>query len=433
VTLTLHHAVRSDVGHVREGNEDAGYGSLRLLAVADGMGGAAAGEVASKVVIGRLAALGGTGLGVSQDALGALQGALLTANQDLRDFVAADPDLEGMGTTVTALLSEGSKIALAHIGDSRAYLMREGTLTQITRDHTYVQALVDDGQITPEEAAVHPQRNMITRVLDGRVGVELDVSLRDARKGDRYLLCTDGLSGVVTTETIAAALELPSVEEAAERLVDLALRGGGPDNITVIVADLVEVDSPGYVEEDEPVVAGAAAEGPEPVRPAASAAARAALAAGQANRTRAAAPEEWTEGRIRRVLGTLALPLLALVVIAAGLLGTWLYIQHQYYVGVNGTRVAIYRGISGSVGPIHLSKVERIEMPVQKLQPYYRQRVESGIDAKNLTDAESIVATLRGEEVVVARPLRHPHPKSGPVAPSTRATPTAAATKGSGQ
>jgi protein phosphatase len=402
VTLTLHHAVRSDVGHVREGNEDAGYGSLRLVAVADGMGGAAAGEVASKVVIGRLATLGVTGAGVSHDALGAL----LTANQDLRDQVAADPELEGMGTTVTALLAEGSKIALAHIGDSRAYLLRDGVLTQLTRDHTYVQALVDDGQITPEEAAVHPQRNMITRVLDGRVGVELDMALRDARAGDRYLLCTDGLSGVVTTETIAAALALPTVEEAADRLLDLALRGGGPDNVTVVVADVVEVASPGYIEEDEPVVAGAAAEGPEPIRPRSSAAARAALAAGQADRARPA-PEEWSRSRVRRILGTLALPLIALVVILAGLLGTWFYIQHQYYVGVSGTQVAIYRGISGSVGPIHLSKVEQLEMPVADLQPYYRERVESGIDAKNLSDARAIVATLRGEEIHVAPKAAH--------------------------
>jgi protein phosphatase len=406
VTLTLHHAVRSDVGHVREGNEDAGYGSLRLVAVADGMGGAAAGEVASKVVIGRLATLGVTGAGVSHDALGALQGAVLTANQDLRDQVAADPELEGMGTTVTALLAEGSKIALAHIGDSRAYLLRDGVLTQLTRDHTYVQALVDDGQITPEEAAVHPQRNMITRVLDGRVGVELDMALRDARAGDRYLLCTDGLSGVVTTETIAAALALPTVEEAADRLLDLALRGGGPDNVTVVVADVVEVASPGYIEEDEPVVAGAAAEGPEPIRPRSSAAARAALAAGQADRARPA-PEEWSRSRVRRILGTLALPLIALVVILAGLLGTWFYIQHQYYVGVSGTQVAIYRGISGSVGPIHLSKVEQLEMPVADLQPYYRERVESGIDAKNLSDARAIVATLRGEEIHVAPKAAH--------------------------
>ncbi len=402
MTLTLHHAVRSDVGHVREGNEDAGYGSLRLVAVADGMGGAAAGEVASKVVIGRLATLGVTGAGVSHDALGAL----LTANQDLRDQVAADPELEGMGTTVTALLAEGSKIALAHIGDSRAYLLRDGVLTQLTRDHTYVQALVDDGQITPEEAAVHPQRNMITRVLDGRVGVELDMALRDARAGDRYLLCTDGLSGVVTTETIAAALALPTVEEAADRLLDLALRGGGPDNVTVVVADVVEVASPGYIEEDEPVVAGAAAEGPEPIRPRSSAAARAALAAGQADRARPA-PEEWSRSRVRRILGTLALPLIALVVILAGLLGTWFYIQHQYYVGVSGTQVAIYRGISGSVGPIHLSKVEQLEMPVADLQPYYRERVESGIDAKNLSDARAIVATLRGEEIHVAPKAAH--------------------------
>ena len=183
-----------------------------------------------------------------------------TANTHLRDMVSGDPELAGMGTTVTALLRAGGRFGLVHVGDSRGYLLRDGKLQQITQDHTFVQSLLDEGRITAEEADHHPQRNVITNALDGREDIELDLSVRETRPGDRYLLCSDGLSGVVSEETLRDTLaEEASTDVAVERLVELALKGGGPDNITAIVADVVEVETkpPSAV----PVTVGAAAEG----------------------------------------------------------------------------------------------------------------------------------------------------------------------------
>ena len=156
-------------------------------------------------------------------------------------MVEGDPALEGMGTTLVALLFAGGRLGLLHVGDSRCYLLRDGELSQITHDHTLVQTLVDEGRISEEEASSHPQRSLITRALDGRGEVELDLSVREARAGDRYLLCTDGLTGPVgRRETLLESLEIPDPQACADRLIDLALRGGGPDNITLIVADVVD-------------------------------------------------------------------------------------------------------------------------------------------------------------------------------------------------
>src|SRR5918992_2284508 len=224
MTLTLRYAARSDRGLIRDGNQDSVYAGPRLLAVADGMGGMAAGDVASNIVIGAIAPLDED---VPGDALvDALRHAVSAANQQLRATVDANPHLEGMGTTLTATLFSGSKIGMVHIGDSRAYLLRDGEFSQITKDDTYVQMLVDEGRISAEEASSHPQRSLLTRALDGR-DAEPEYSVREVRAGDRYLLCSDGLSGVVSGETIAATLrEYSDPNECAERLVQLALRGG---------------------------------------------------------------------------------------------------------------------------------------------------------------------------------------------------------------
>ncbi|HVU74659.1 MAG TPA: PP2C family serine/threonine-protein phosphatase, partial [Mycobacteriales bacterium] len=254
--MTLHvvgAVARSDVGHVREDNEDAAFAGNRLLAVADGMGGHAGGEVASRVTIAALAALDEDAPGT--DLLTALRVAVDDASERIRGMVQGEPDLAGMGTTLTALLVSGQRIGLAHIGDSRGYLLRDGALTQITHDHTYVQDLIDAGRLTPEEAAQHPRRSMLLRALDGRDDVEVDLRVREGRTGDRYLLCSDGLSGVVSADTIREQLMLPSPEDAAQSLVDLALRAGGPDNITVVVADLTDDEARSA---GEPQVAGAA-------------------------------------------------------------------------------------------------------------------------------------------------------------------------------
>jgi PPM family protein phosphatase len=240
MTLTLRYAVRTDPGLVRQTNQDSVYAGPRLLAVADGMGGMAAGDLASSVVITKLAELDQDVPTVTM--IDALDETVAAANRELQAGVDANPELRGMGTTLTALMFSGRAIAMVHIGDSRAYLLRDGRLRQVTKDHTYVQMLVDQGAITAEEASHHPHRSLVTQVLQGQP-IEPSYSVREAIRGDRYLLCSDGLSNVVTMDTMGDVLrEYRDPDACAERLIDLALRAGGPDNITAIVADIVAAD-----------------------------------------------------------------------------------------------------------------------------------------------------------------------------------------------
>jgi len=237
--LAVRYAVRSDAGLQRDGNEDAAYAGARLLAVADGMGGHAAGEMASAAVIDALRPLD-TAVPAGE-LLNALDHAVRRASAAIRELVAASPALRGMGTTLTALLWSGSQLGLVHIGDSRAYLLRDGALFQITADHTLVQSLLDDGSITAEEAASHPQRSLLLRALGGGGSAEPDLQLREARIGDRYLLSSDGLHAVAEADAIARVLrETGDPDQAATELIALAIDGGGPDNITCIVADVVD-------------------------------------------------------------------------------------------------------------------------------------------------------------------------------------------------
>ncbi len=237
-TLTVRYAVQSDIGLQREDNEDAAYAGARLLAVADGMGGHAAGEVASATVIDALRPLD-TEIPAGE-LLDALDHAVRRAGSSLRDMAATDPALSGMGTTLTALLWSGSQLGLVHIGDSRAYLVRDNDVFQITHDHTMVQSLLDDGKITRAEISAHPQRWLLLRALTTGGDVAPDLQLREARAGDRYLLCSDGLHEVVDAESIAGVLRtVADPDQAAKDLIALAVSGGGPDNITCIVADVV--------------------------------------------------------------------------------------------------------------------------------------------------------------------------------------------------
>ncbi len=263
MTQILRYAAKSDVGMVRKENEDSGYAGRSLLVVADGMGGHAAGELASSTVVATLAELDAEELPAG-DVLTALDDAMLTSAERIAQFIGADPARAGMGTTLTAILWRGGRIALIHVGDSRAYLMRAGQLSQITHDHTYVQTLIDAGRITAEQARSHPKRNLLLRAIDGTGMPEGETSMREAREGDRYLLCSDGLSGVVTDSVIASVLaQVPDPTAAVTELVDLALAAGAPDNVTAVVADVVEVDDGGADLESSwggPVVVGAAGE-----------------------------------------------------------------------------------------------------------------------------------------------------------------------------
>jgi PPM family protein phosphatase len=267
MTLALRYAVRSDVGLLREGNEDSAYAGPHLLAVADGMGGHAAGEVASAATITTIAPLDAEDPG--PDLIGALADAVATANLRLQELIISDPAIEGMGTTLTAMLWWEGYAALCHIGDSRAYLLRDGQFIQITHDHTLVQSLVDEGKITEDDVATHPHRSLLLRALDGRTIAEPDLAQVETYPGDRYLLCSDGLSGVVTEQTLHQTLaSVNDPDKAALRLVELAIKGGGPDNITCIVADVIDSRSSRVQPTWQPVFAGAAANGaPGDLRP----------------------------------------------------------------------------------------------------------------------------------------------------------------------
>ncbi|GAA3774491.1 PP2C family protein-serine/threonine phosphatase [Micromonospora maritima] len=240
MTLKLRSVGASDRGLIRSGNQDAQHAGAWLVAVADGMGGMAAGDLASRIAIDAIAPLD---VETPEHALvAALQGAIERATEGIRRAVEEDPERQGMGTTLTALLfaRTGSCLALAHVGDSRAYLFREGVLKQVTRDDTFVQMLVDQGVITAEQASSHPRRAVVTQALQGDQ-VSPTYATMVPRAGDRWLLCSDGLSNVVRADTLTEVLgEGLDRDACAARLIDLALRAGGPDNITVVIADVVE-------------------------------------------------------------------------------------------------------------------------------------------------------------------------------------------------
>ncbi|GAA2369106.1 MerR family transcriptional regulator [Streptomyces cuspidosporus] len=241
--LEIRYAALSDTGLVRESNQDTAYAGPRLLAVADGFG--AAGAPAGAAAVRELRRVDaedvGTGVVPAGELLNALEEAVEQAGRAVRDIAGSGPAPHEVGTTLTAMLWTGSRLALVHIGDSRAYLLRDGELFQITHDHTVVQSMVDEGRLSPEEATSHPQRSLLLRALTGgRDAATADIRLHDAWPGDRYLLCSDGLSAVVPAEDVRRVVgSAPDPEGAVRQLVALANRAGGPDNVSCVVADVV--------------------------------------------------------------------------------------------------------------------------------------------------------------------------------------------------
>lgn len=236
MSVSLRTVAVSDRGKARENNEDAVHAGPGLIAVADGVGGGPSGEVASEIVIRALRALDTEPR--PEDGAAALRAAFDAANEGLREAIEADPGLAGMGTTLTALFADGDGLDLVHVGDSRAYALRDGSLTQLTRDDTYVQGLVDQGVISKDEARAHPQRSLVTQAVHGAT-VNPTFAVVTPEPGDRFLVCSDGLSDYVTEEDIARTLrEQSDLEACAHQLVQLALAEGAPDNVSVIVADV---------------------------------------------------------------------------------------------------------------------------------------------------------------------------------------------------
>lgn len=440
--IGLRYAVRSDVGLVRSNNQDSAYAGPHLLMIADGMGGHAGGDVASSLAIAAFAPLDDEAHG-PDDALAELERATEDARAKIIARSEVEPDLAGMGTTVTAILRAGNKLAMAHLGDSRGYLLRDGELTQVTVDHTFVQHLVDTGRIKPEEAEHHPQRSVVMRVLgDFDVDVTPDLSVREARPGDRWLLCSDGLSGFVSHDTIADTLrDLTDLDACADRLVQLALRGGGGDNVTVIVADVVDLDAApdGTAPGNAVAVVGAAAISRN--QPSVAHDGPAARAANLMKQTAAPATEggvddEQAPDEPEAVGGPRARTLLvvwgiALAVVVLVLAGGYAWTQGQYYVGADDGRVAVFRGLPTGIGPVSLSRVvETSDVAVDDLPVYLRERVASAIHAGSLDEARHQVELL-ADSAATPSPLPTFSPEPVPTV-SIGPAPTGTASPGVG-
>jgi PPM family protein phosphatase len=443
VSLVLRYAARSDRGLVRANNEDSVYAGARLLALADGMGGHAAGEVASQLVIAALAHLDDDEPG--GDLLGKLEAAVRAGNAAIADHVQMEPDLEGMGTTLTAILFAGNQIGLVHIGDSRGYLLRDGELSQITKDDTFVQTLVDEGRITAEEAHSHPQRSLIMRALTGHE-VEPTLTMREARAGDRYLLCSDGLSDPVSDETILEALQIPDVAESAYRLIELALRGGGPDNVTVVVADVVDYD----YGQTQPILAGAVSgEDDQHVTLPNTAAGRASAINPRKEVAKRLPPQVDTATRPRwsRRRMAIVIAVVVLVVLAGLAIGRWI-ITNNYYVAEHSGKVSIVRGIQGSLLGMSLHEPYLVAcvnarnelslisygqsgshndcqlMTLQDLSPAGQAQVQGGLPGGTLDQAESQLRKLLADSLLACPPPR----ATSPPAPTPGSTPEPSAT-----
>jgi serine/threonine protein phosphatase PrpC len=410
-SLSLRFVARTDTGLRRNSNQDSGYASPRLIAIADGMGGAAAGDLASATAMNIVRTLDRDH---DDDPRGALLQAVRDANRRLGEISSIDPSVDGMGTTLEAMLWTGEHFVTAHIGDSRAYRLRDGELSQLSRDHTFVQSLVDEGKLTVAEARVHPHRSLLLRVLLGRADNEPDIGEVEGQVGDRYLLCSDGLTDMVDDAAIAEALGLESIEEAADRLIELALAGGGLDNVTVVIGELVEAtDGLG-----EPQLVGAAADRPlrRPAVPEPTAT--------------IAPPPDVEELRYSYVpprrMGWLRYALVigvALLVLTAGAVALFRASQSQYFVGVSNDRVAIYRGVDADMPFIALnSVVDETDIPISALTRINRDLVLEGIEARDRSEADATVARLRAS---LPKPKPDPKPTATPTA-TPSASPTTA-------
>ncbi len=405
-------AAGSHVGKVRSNNQDSGYAGAHLFVVADGMGGHAGGDVASALAIQSIAQVD-RAFDSAEEAEGALRSALLEANGELAEAVFQHPELTGMGTTVSAVVRVGDRLALAHIGDSRIYRWRDNTLTQITKDHTFVQRLVESGRITAEEAAVHPRRSVLMRVLgDVDLNPEIDTEIVDTQPGDRWVLCSDGLSGFVSDERVGELLvKHPDAGAAVEALIDESLDEGAPDNVTLVIVD---IDDAPTSSAPATIMVGAAA---QPLSFAAQAPKRSVrLPALLLHPLKATTipedehfepeSEEFMRELIaedarrkvrRRITWSVGLLLIAALFVSA-LIAGYQYTQSRFFVGASDGNVAVFQGVQQGIGPFRLSSVYlESEIELTELSPFSRQQVEATINANDLSDALSIIERLRDE------------------------------------
>lgn len=396
----LRYVAHSEIGLIRKNNQDSGYVSPRLLLVADGMGGAAAGDLASAIAVDSVRHVDAAVQ--PERELTVLADAIRAANERISDFIAADFSLEGMGTTVTGGLFDGHALALAHIGDSRAYLFRDGALERLTHDHSWVQSLVDEGKISEEEAAVHPHRSLLVKVLNGQPAADPDLTTVELRLGDRLLLCSDGLCGLVEDDQLSTALAEPDLHTSMERMVEAALTEGGIDNITVVVADVVDSEP-----DDRVMVLGAASEREIPAVPPRPD--RAERDFGDEDdlvdpmSEDAVEPEDGDdEARYepqapsrRRLLRPL-IGIVALVVLLAGAVAAgYAWTRTQFFVGAADDQVAIFQGLPDPVPGLSLSTVYELQpLTLSALPSAYQDQVRSNIEVADLTAARQTVARL---------------------------------------
>lgn len=438
-TITLRSAARSHTGLVRKNNQDSGYAGPNFLLIADGMGGHAGGDVASAITVSRLADLDREPSG--EDALEILRTSILEANDRICRGVAEQPELAGMGTTVTALLrAPGNRFALAHIGDSRGYVLRDGELQTVTHDHTFVQMLVDEGRITPDEAETHPQRSVVMKVL-GDVGAspDLDLTLREAHVGDRWMLCSDGLTGFADVDDIARVLsEVSDPDECCRQLIDLALAGGGADNVTVVIGDVLEgtldtvqgssvgsvhlnpkyatigmntdVDEPAaetqphYGNGDIPTdtVPLQTVSGSDKQEPTAEVVPPSQRTDSESSDRDAPAEEDDLDAdddevEKRSYLGWI-ITAIVIVAIAVGGFFAYNYVSNHYYLTNQDGKVTLYRGLDTTLGPIELSQLEdTTDIEVGTLNSFSQDRLRGSIQADSRDEADRIIENLRQE------------------------------------
>jgi protein phosphatase len=401
-------AASSHIGKIRATNQDSGSVGRHLFVVADGMGGHAGGDVASALAVQHLSRLDRAYTSVDE-ARETLFTNILEAGRELTSTVEEHPELTGMGTTVSAMIRVGSQMVIAHIGDSRIYRLREGVLEQITSDHTFVQRLVDSGRITPEEAAVHPRRSVLMRVLgDVDAEPEVDTHVVDTQPGDRWLLCSDGLSGYVPERDIAETLlTIDDVELVCHKLITQTLSEGAPDNVTVVVvrvAENLETSPP-----SESRMVGSAA---EPLTYESGPVLRkTGLPALLFHPLRALPPadehfepeEEFLEELIkedrrriirRRLVWLLSVFLVIGALVAAAVVA-YQWTQTRYFVGVDNAVVTIYRGVPEDVWVFSLSSVyERTDIAVDQLPPYQQDKVTQSYSVESLEEAREFIDRL---------------------------------------
>lgn len=449
MALELNFAARSDVGRVRSKNDDSAYVGRYLAVVADGMGGHVGGDVASASVVLDLAPLDRNDL---PDPATILADEIQSANLILNDLVHDNPKLAGMGTTCTAVLVDRDMLHMAHIGDSRAYRLKNDVFEQLSADHTFVQRLIDEGRIKPEDAESHPHKNVLMRVLgDVDASPELDVASFETEPGERWLLCSDGLNAVVDDDTIESLLRADKpLDDICRDLIDETLNRGAPDNVTIVVFETAAAKV--TVEEQPPkekltesaieiskardgesvsaallradlgsrphLLVGAAELATDtdqiPIVTRSSSQKRAAAllhgASDAAEPTPApAATAELDEDAVpteRRSWPLLTMVGVFLILFATSVAVGFLWIRGQYYVGTTNDHVAIYQGVPQAIGPLELSSVEETtDLPLSRLPGYSRQRVEAGLPAQDLNHAQEILMDLEAALIPEAPPV----------------------------